>query len=152
MGRKYTGVLASARDQVSPFGTWRTHQAGSDVNRCNSSPRSRRRCCAGQRYAVASWLALASRPGSRQKRSTTQRRAQATRQYAPRSTVRGQLYGMETGTGEGVSGSKLTAYVVPPHCRARHRQMTPGRRASRPRTLSCSSLSLRLLVSGLVGI
>ena len=54
--------------------------------------------------------------------------------------------GREKGAVEGNAGPKLTAYVVPPHCRARHRQTIPGSRASRPRALSCRSLSLKVIL------
>ena len=57
-----------------------------------------------------------------------------------------QARSKEKGAMERNPGPKLTAYVVPPHCRARHKQTTPGRRASRPRALSCRSLSLKLIV------
>lgn len=46
----------------------------------------------------------------------------------------------------GIPSTTLTAYFVPPHCRARHRQTIPGRRASRPRALSCRSLFLSVIL------
>lgn len=47
---------------------------------------------------------------------------------------------------DGTLGPKLTLYVKPPHCRARHKQITPGRRASRPSIFSCCSLCFRVSV------
>ncbi len=51
---------------------------------------------------------------------------------APLDTVSSTGPRQRKGAAKGGPGPKLTAWVVPPHCRARHRRMTPRRRASRP--------------------
>ena len=152
MGRKYTGVLASARAKGLRL-------------RCGEITKQRLVCAVVTAHPEAGGDAALDKntrwhrgvlrlpdldQGKGDQKHKGKHKQCDNTLFAPLDTV--SSTGRENGIREGVSGSKLTAYVVPPHCRAKYRQMTPGRRASKPRTLSCCSYSLRLLVLGLLGI